>query len=138
MKNENGFKKLLDIPDNPFGEVIYSYTRKQAIEDGFLIDVSELAKEAGFKFPAAITRGIYSILNDTHGPGQSFEGRARDMFTIFKLEIKRSEPGQDTIYFAPLFQGQGRGAPRPVKMWSKCGPGDNAEPVLIIMLEGED
>lgn len=31
-----------------FGEVISTYTREQALEDGVLIDVTEQAKEAGF------------------------------------------------------------------------------------------
>ena len=32
-----------------FGDVISTYTRAQAIEDGVLIDVSSMAREAGFK-----------------------------------------------------------------------------------------
>jgi hypothetical protein len=32
-------------------QLIYSYTRAQAIADGVLVDVSELAREAGFRFP---------------------------------------------------------------------------------------
>src|SRR6185437_8267129 len=43
----------------PFGEVIYSYTRAQAIADGVLVDVSETAKEAGFKYPVALTRMVF-------------------------------------------------------------------------------
>ena len=35
----------------PFVKVIYSYTRKQAIADGFQVDVSTVAKEAGIRFP---------------------------------------------------------------------------------------
>jgi hypothetical protein len=31
-------------------EVIHSYSRTQALEDGVLVDISPLAKEAGFKF----------------------------------------------------------------------------------------
>lgn len=34
---------------NTFGPVVFSYTRAQAIEDGVLVDVSEMAKEAGIK-----------------------------------------------------------------------------------------
>src|ERR1019366_7436165 len=41
--------------DPVFGDVIYSYTRKQAIEDGVLVDITEMAKEAGIKYPVAIT-----------------------------------------------------------------------------------
>ena len=32
-------------------DLIHSYTRAQAIEDGVLVDVSDVAKEAGFKLP---------------------------------------------------------------------------------------
>ena len=34
-----------------FGPVLHAYTRAQAIEDGILVDVSETAREAGFKIP---------------------------------------------------------------------------------------
>ncbi len=45
-------------------EVIYSYSRKQAVEDGILIDVSNTpeAKEAGFKAPLCLSRGVYSLV----------------------------------------------------------------------------
>ena len=43
-------------------ELIYSYSRKQAIEDGVLVDVSEMAKEAGFKFPVAMTNTVWTEL----------------------------------------------------------------------------
>lgn len=46
-----------------FGEPIYIYTRKQAIEDGVLIDVTETAKEAGFKVPVAVTCALHEIIN---------------------------------------------------------------------------
>ena len=40
-------------------KVIYAYTRKQALEDGVLVDAGEMAKEAGFKFPVAITAAAW-------------------------------------------------------------------------------
>ena len=43
-----------------FGEVISSYTRTQAIDDGMLVDVSHMAREAGFSFPVALTRAAWS------------------------------------------------------------------------------
>ena len=41
-----------------FGEVISSYSRAQAIEDGVLVDVSSVARAAGIKFPVAMTRTV--------------------------------------------------------------------------------
>ena len=37
-----------------FGDVISTYTRAQALEDGVLIDPGTMAAEAGFKWPVAI------------------------------------------------------------------------------------
>ena len=42
-----------------FGPPIYTYTRKQAIADGFQIDVTTTAQEAGIKFPIFITRAVW-------------------------------------------------------------------------------
>ena len=43
-----------------FGEPIARYTRRQAIEDGVLVDLMQpetvgFVREAGFKFPVAMT-----------------------------------------------------------------------------------
>jgi hypothetical protein len=43
-----------------FGDVISRYTREQAIEDGVLMDVSEAAREAGFRIPVALTRAAWA------------------------------------------------------------------------------
>ena len=40
--------------------IIARYTRAQAIEDGVLIDVSKMAKEAGFVIPVAVTDAVWN------------------------------------------------------------------------------
>lgn len=42
-----------------FGPVIYTYTRSQAIADGFQVEVSKVAKEAGITYPVFLTRAVY-------------------------------------------------------------------------------
>jgi hypothetical protein len=42
-----------------FGVPIYSYTREQALADGILVDVSKMAKQAGFKIPMAVTDTLW-------------------------------------------------------------------------------
>ncbi len=44
---------------DPLFRMVYSYTRKQAIEDGNLIDVTEQAKQTGFKVPVAVSLNRY-------------------------------------------------------------------------------
>jgi hypothetical protein len=53
-------------------EIISSYSRAQALEDGVLIDISVLAREAGLKFPVAVTMAVFSVLAPFYGQGQSF------------------------------------------------------------------
>ena len=48
--------------ETAFGPVLSVYTRAQAIADGILVDVSETAREAGFKIPVAVTRGVWDRL----------------------------------------------------------------------------
>ena len=40
-------------------EIIYAYKRAQAIEDGVLVDFSSVAREAGIKFPVAMTSAVW-------------------------------------------------------------------------------
>ena len=138
-------------------EVISSYSRADAIEDGELIDISELAREAGLKYPVAVSRGVYAILapwddgreGDHSGPkegqalyglGQSFAGRAWDLLAILLYEVRQGQRGQ-RVDFAPLFlmgHKWTQDRPMPVKMYAMCGPGDTAEPVITVMLPEED
>lgn len=122
-----------------FGQVISSYSRAQAIEDGVLVDLSALAQEAGIKFPLAITQRVYELLSVApDGFGQSFEGRAWDMLTILLYETRRGQGGR-RVDFAPLFVMEGKSRrPRAVAMYAMCGPGDNAEPVITVMMPDED
>jgi hypothetical protein len=39
--------------------LISSYARAQVKEDGVLVDVSAIAKEAGFQYPVFITRDLF-------------------------------------------------------------------------------
>jgi hypothetical protein len=44
---------------NPFGEVIYTYTRAQAVADGFQVEVTTTAHEAAIRFPVFLTRKVF-------------------------------------------------------------------------------
>lgn len=121
-------------------EVISVYTRAQALEDGVLVDLTGWAHEAGFKIPFAVTRGVWDVLKpskELEAEGEDEAGRAWDLFTILLLAI-RGASGGDEVHFAPLFTQEPGRRPVPVEMWCRCGPGDDAEPVITVMLRGED
>lgn len=130
-KNEQGWEGV---------EIIHAYTRAQALEDGVLVDLTDLAREAGFRLPVAVTPGVWAVLNPTkelEEAGQDMTGRAWDMLTILRHSI-RGASATDEIRFAPLFMREPGEKVEPVEMWAKCGPGDDAEPVITVMLKGED
>lgn len=118
------------MSDNPFGEVISSYTRAQAIEDGVLIDVTETARKAGFKFHTVITADVDALCNDVGDSGEDYAGRLWDILFVAN-RLARSVSG-DRFNFKVSFAGEDH------DLWMHCGPGDNAEPVITIMLKGED
>ena len=44
----------------------------------------------------------------------------------------------DRVHFQVLVDVDGDGRREIVKLWALCGPGDNAQPVITIMVEEED
>ena len=121
-------------------EVVSVYTRAQALEDGVLVDVTGWSQEAGFTIPVAVTTGVWGILKpskELEAEGEDEVGRAWDMFTILRHAI-RGVSGGDEVHFAPLFTLKAGERPQGVEMYAKCGPGDRGEPVITVMLRGED
>lgn len=116
-------------------DVIYSYTREQALQDGVLVDVSQMAKEAGIKYPTAVTAAIWNIISTfPDGDGQSVEGRLWD--TLFLFRIAASKKIGQEVHFKVGYQQEA--GVQETALWGWCGPGDTQDPVLTIMLESED
>ena len=128
------------------GEVIFSYTRAQAIEDGVLVDVSEMARETGFRWPVAMTRAAWADCvawteTDSHRQVcQDESGRLWDVLWMAFNAIRGAAAGESQIVY-PLYR-----VPRDCKSVEArltalklvAGPGDAGEPVVTIMLPGED
>lgn len=123
-------------------DIISSYSRANAIEDGELVDVSATAKEAGFKFPVALTRAVWDQYVETHGlPGQDEAGRLWDVLFMLRCAIKTARQGSDTMRFQVIVLMPGRGVTpkhQRVTLKSICGPGDTADPTITILLPEED
>lgn len=151
--------------------VIHTYTRAQAIEDGVLIDVSEMAREAGFRWPVAVTATdvVYPRYGLTSSPPGSLRRKgsrqracpersrrgdcgpalsAAEWDTLWMaatstklsagLAARRASTGTTQVTFEVAYtQKPGRG-PETVSLKMVAGPGDEDEPVMTIMLPGED
>ena len=128
------------MSEDIFGEIIYAYTRKQAIEDGVLIDISETAAEAGFKFPVAITDTLFNqyIVPPIELEGlQDLQGRLWDMLVLLYYAIRSAKSNESTIYFTVRFLMKPRNY-EDIRLKAICGPGDEGEPVITVMFPHED
>ena len=128
---------------NPFEDmpVIYSYTRKQAIEDGVLVDLTNWASESGFTIPVACTSTVWHQYvvppEGTKELGQSERGRCSDVLWMLFVAIKRSRQGGDRVMFEVIFLNAKK-RHETVQLKAICGPGDDGEPTLTLMLPNED
>jgi hypothetical protein len=123
---------------SPFGPVIYSYTRAQAIADGVLVDVSKIAQEAGIKYHTAVSSAVWGKYIEVPQAvsWQDEVGRLWDILFLLSLAM-RQHLDESELIFSVAVQNDRRG-PRPVELKAVCGPGDDAEPVITIMLPIED
>jgi hypothetical protein len=126
---------------SPFGEIIYSYTRKQAIADGVQVDVSTTAKEAGIRFPVFITRTAFDayVTVPPDVSGQDEAGRLWDIVWMLRFAIRKAAAGQDRLPFALYVRNDNR-APRLVKLIATCGALDidDPQPAITVMMPDED
>jgi hypothetical protein len=85
-------------------EYIDSYTRVQAIADGVLIDVSELAKEAGFNYPVALTSAVHQryVTAPAEMEEMSETGRLCDILTVLRYTAKNSPEKSEILSDFPF------------------------------------
>ena len=125
--------------------VISSYSRAQAIEDGMLVDVSETAREAGFKVPVAMTAAAWADCvqwtaddNARKGHCQDEAGRLWDVVYMARKAVE-GKACSDLLYSLYRVPREGRGMrARLVQLRMTIGPGDTVAPVITIMTPTED
>lgn len=121
-------------------DLIHAYTRADAIRDGVLIDVSATAREAGIRWPVALTCAAWERCVSVP-PGlacQDEVGRLWDVLWMLRCAAVRSN-GEQVVQFALHVRNDNReGAPPLVRLKAVCGPGDDGEPVITVMVPDED
>lgn len=120
--------------NDPFGEVIYSYTRKQAIADGVLVDLSnnDVIRQH-WKYPFACTDTVWQTIEAAlrEDDAQDLNGILHDISTMAKLQL-RGDDTSDVVLFDVRIGKQTH------KLKLHMGPGDTPEPVLTLMFSDED
>ena len=154
IKSEKAETQKAKTIEDFFGPPISIYTRADALSDGMLVDVSEMAREAKFRIPVAVTTSvweecIYWPEDEANGYGQSTDGRLWDVLFMAHCEIASARGNeQDLLYKLNVIprgtKPENTGAIddftgaelRTLKI--NIGPGDNGEPVITIMQPNED
>ena len=129
-----------NVVNEIFGNVISSYTRLQAIEDGVLVsgndgDLADVSRQH-FKYPIAMTSAVFEIMQKAvENPRwcNDYAGIWHDMLWMSKVMGRQVDAS--TRLFKVIIRGAGRQQYHTFKI--VCGPGDNAEPVLTVMLPHE-
>lgn len=119
--------------------VVHSYSRAQAIEDGVLVDIGTTAREAGFRFPVAMTRSVWDkfVKVPPRVECQDEAGRLWDILWMCSLAAKRTS-GSVIRFKVHVRNNNRRGMPPAFEFKAICGPGDDMASVITIMLPHED
>ena len=126
-------------------DVIDTYTRAEAIEDGVLIDVTEMAKEAKIKYPVALSEAVYAKIEDKPDI-EDIDGRTWDVVWMLRCAITGAIPskkvGESLIYFKLILNDSnvdyGNFKPKEITLKALVHGGDAGEPVITVMLPEED
>lgn len=123
-----------------FGPPIYTYTRKDALADGFQIEVTETAREVGITFRTFINRTVWDGFVKVP-PGveaQDERGRLWDILWMLRTAIHAGRGGSE-IAFGCYVRNTNR-RPRLERFKATCGPVDidDPAPAITIMLPDED
>jgi len=116
-----------------FGEVISSYSRDQAIEDGILADLTTLFPRDTrlYKYPVACTSAVWETISNACKHGGDPGAWVWDLcYMSIHYKCKILSPSE---HLFKCIIG------RKTKIFKiNVGPGDNAEPVITIMYPDED
>ena len=128
------------------GSAISTYTRAQGIEDGILVDVSDTAREAGFRVPVALSRTVWDrlvALPEGYKGFQDESGRLWDVVWMARHYARRASGG-DRVRMCVLVRDirkDLRDSNRPPRKHFPIvaiGAGDSGEAVITIMFPEDD
>jgi hypothetical protein len=120
-------------------DLIHRYTRAEAIADGVLVDVTMSAREAGIRFPVALTRAVWErcVAVPADVVCQDEAARLWDVLFLLALTARRSK-GALVRFGVHVRNDNSEGVPPLVRLKALCHAGDHGEPVITVMLPNED
>src|SRR5262249_26517781 len=120
-------------------DLLFAYSRAEALGDGVLVDVTTSAREAGIVYPVALTRAVWCrCVEVPEGvDGQDEAGRLWDVLWMLRDAIGKAKPGTQLILYQLHVRNDNRRA-RAVTLKAVCGPADDGSPCITVLLPEED
>lgn len=120
--------------------VIHTYTRRQAIADGVLVDVTDAAREAGFRCPIAVTQTLRAnyVAVPAGAADQDEAGRLWDLLTVLRYAILKNPFSQDELNFRLFVVTRAGADPELVEVKAVYGPDDEGRLCVTLMMPDED
>lgn len=120
--------------------IISTYTRRQAIEDGCLIEIPpETCREFGIRFSLALTRAVweeYVVVPPAVKGFQDEAGRLANILTMFYLAARRCSDHMLTFQVI-VKQDAEEDLPPPITLKAGINGGDDGRGAITIMLLNE-
>jgi hypothetical protein len=113
--------------------------RQQAIQAGFLIDVSTDAQKLGLTFPVTVTKPLWEV---GIAPGESMSDeekaeRLRDVLMAFRLRIASQATLSPLIDFPAMLALPPGGVPQPVPLFALIQPDEQNRAAATLLLPNE-
>lgn len=116
--------------------IIASYSRAQAIDDGALVACREsLSREAGFKFPLAFSAAVEALITEIperYGH-EDEEGRRWDVLWMARTAALRARETSLVKFEVIVHTATPPNAKHLHELFLQIGPGDLGEPVFTVM-----
>ncbi len=119
-------------PNDDWGELIFAYTRTEAIADGVLVNVSDRAKRFDIGYPVAFTSAVYAAITSGVTTDTDQELRVDLVLLTLRRAISQAQ-NTDRLSFSVKLPSL-----PPLSLWALCAAGDTPAPVLTVMLPHED
>ena len=116
-------------------DILHSYSRAQAIEDGVLIDVSKQGRELGIVHPVAVTASAWA---DTVANSPDLDGDENKRLSKLIACAQNAIDDERQTEAAFIISAETLEGVKHIRLRVIRHPGDDMRPVITVMLADED
>jgi hypothetical protein len=138
LESSSNAGKPLEVPtDVPANQLIAN--RQQAIQAGFLIDVSLDAQKLGLTFPVTVTKPLWEVgIAPTESMSEEEKTeRLRDVLMAFRLRIASQATLSPLIDFPAMLSMPPGEVPQPVPLFALIQPDEQNRAAATLLLPNE-